>query len=51
MDVSVQLLIPRVQHHDGRGFELLLVFDRLLQSLPRAMEQQIEHRFAITQCQ
>ena len=51
VDVSLQLLIPRVQHHRGRRFELLLVFDRLLQCLPRTAEQQIKHRLAIPQSQ
>jgi hypothetical protein len=50
-NAGFEMLVPRVEHHRGRGFELLLVFDGLLQRLPRTAEQQIKHRPAITQCQ
>ena len=51
MNMSVQLLIPRVQYHRGCRFKLLLVFNRLFQSLPRAAEQQVEHLLPVAQRQ
>ncbi len=51
MRVSVQFLIPRVQHHRGRRFEPLFVLDSLLQRTPRTLKQQVEHRSTISQSQ
>jgi hypothetical protein len=51
MDVSVQVLVPRMQHHRGGRFEELFGFDGPLQRRLRRAEQQIEHRPAIPKSQ
>ena len=51
VNMSVQFLIPGVQHHGSRRFELLFVFDGLLQRTPRALKQQVEQLTTISQSQ
>ena len=41
MRVSVEFLVPCVQHHRGGGFESLFVSDHVAQRLSRRVKQQI----------
>ncbi len=51
MRMSVQFLVPRMQHHRRSRFEMLLVRDHIAKRLPRGMKQQIVDLPAISQSQ